>query len=260
MVQRMFFHAVAIAALGAMCLAQSTTGAGSTTGPGSSMGQEQQSMGQQSTGADNSPASTSPGSNPSSGSTSSGHPGSSMGQEQQSMGRPSSSNTPSSMSGNTGTSPDSAFIKKAAQGGMAEVQLGTLAERNAANEAVKQFGTMMVTDHSKANDELQQIAREKGVAVPAAMDPKDRQEMKLLESKHGATFDKSYARNMVKDHEMDVAEFRKEAQEGKDPEVKAWAQKTLPTLEQHLAKAKEVEAQIGNEPGKRPGAMSSHPQ
>jgi len=272
-VQRMLIHVAAIGALGgAMCLAQTGSASGSSTGPGTSMGQEQGSMGQHNpgnmpnqSGEMNQGGSQSTGT--SSGSTS-GHPGASMGQDQQGMGS-SKGSSPSSMSSSTDRttssssgmsgkkSPDAAFIKKAAQGGLAEVQLGNVAQQNGSSDAVKQFGSMMVTDHSTANNELQQIARDKGVALPTSPAPNDQQEMKNLQSKRGATFDKAYAREMVKDHEKDVAEFRNEAQNGKDPEVKAWAQKTLPTLEQHLSKAKQMDSQVASGPSKNPGSMSS---
>jgi putative membrane protein len=88
---------------------------------------------------------------------------------------------------------------------------------------------------------------------------KDKRTSKMLQSKQGADFDKAYIHDMVKDHEADLAEFRREAENGKDPDVKAWAQKTLPTLEQHLESAKQVAGQIGGSDTskKAAGAMSS---
>jgi putative membrane protein len=160
---------------------------------------------------------------------------------------------PSSMSSNM-KSPDEEFMRKAAAGGLAEVELGNLAKQNGGSEAVKQFGDRMVNDHSKANSELQQLAQQKGIALPSKPESKDRRLAKTLESKQGADFDKAYARDMVKDHEADIAEFRKEAESGKDPAVKAWAQQTLPVLQQHLEAAKLVEEKV------LPGAMSSPQQ
>ncbi|PSH03468.1 MAG: DUF305 domain-containing protein [Acidobacteria bacterium] len=141
--------------------------------------------------------------------------------------------------------PDQMFMMKAAQGGMAEVKLGDLAKQNGKADAVKQFGNRMVTDHTKANDELQQLASQKGVALPAEESSKDKRTFQMLKSKKGSEFDKTYMHEMVKDHETDVEEFRWETQAGKDPDVRAWAQKTLPVLEQHLASAKEIAGQIG---------------
>jgi len=162
---------------------------------------------------------------------------------------------PSMSNDNALKSPDHEFIMKAAKGGMAEVNLGNLAQQNGGSDAVKKFGNRMVTDHSQANDQLRQIAQQEGITLPTNVDSKDERLTKMLQSKQGADFDKAYIRDMVKDHEADVAEFRNEAANGKDPQVKAWAQKTLPTLEQHLEMAKQVAGQVGAD--KKPGAMSS---
>jgi putative membrane protein len=162
------------------------------------------------------------------------------------------------MSTDSGVNSDRIFVMKAAQGGMAEVTLGNLAQQNAASDSVKQFGERMVSDHSKANDELRQLAQQKGIAVPTGMSGKDKRLDKMLAAKQGPDFDKAYIHDMVKDHEQDIAEFRAEAENGNDPDVKAWAQKTLPTLEHHLAEAHKVAAEVGVHTGKeRAGAMSS---
>jgi len=170
-----------------------------------------------------------------------------------------SPNQPSSMSSDSMMkSPDQMFVMKAAKGGMAEVATGNLAKQNGSSDAVKQFGDKMVTDHSQANDELRQLAQQKGISLPSDISSKDKHMNKMLASKQGADFDKAYAKDMVKDHEADVAEFRHEAENGKDPDVKAWAQKTLPILEQHLAAARQVAAQVGADTTKKnTTAMSS---
>ena len=129
---------------------------------------------------------------------------------------------------------DKDFAQKAAVGGMAEVQLGNLAQQKAANDQVKQFAARMVTDHTKANDELKQIASTKGVQLPSALDKKHQSDMDRLQKMSGADFDKAYMSHMVDDHKQDVAEFKKEANGGKDGDVKGFAAKTLPTLEEHL--------------------------
>jgi putative membrane protein len=129
---------------------------------------------------------------------------------------------------------DKAFVEKAAIGGMAEVQLGNLAQQKAASEEVKKFAARMVQDHSKANDELKQIASTKGVQLPSALDKKHQSEMERLQRMSGADFDKAYMSHMVDDHKHDVAEFKKEANSGRDSDIKGFASKTLPTLEQHL--------------------------
>ena len=140
----------------------------------------------------------------------------------------------SSTTATKAANPDSSFVKKAAMGGMAEVELGNLAQQKAASDQVKQFGARMVQDHGKANDELKQIAGSKGIDLPTALDDKHRKDKEKLGKLSGAQFDKAYMSHMVDDHKKDVADFKKEASSGKDADIKAFAAKTLPTLEEHL--------------------------
>jgi len=135
---------------------------------------------------------------------------------------------------------DQQFVMKAAQGGMAEVELGRLATQKAASGDVKQFGQRMVDDHSKANDELKSIASSKGVNLPTDVGAKNKADMDHLSALSGAEFDRAYMQHMVKDHKTDVAEFRKESNSGKDNDVKGFAAKTLPTLEEHLKMAQDT--------------------
>ncbi len=123
-------------------------------------------------------------------------------------------------------------MKKAAKGGMFEVAMGTLAEQNAQNEDVKSFGKRMVTDHSKANDELKSIASKKGVQLPTK------------EPTVKWTSDKAYMDAMVKDHEKDLAEFKEEANSGSDPDVKKFADDTAKMIQEHLDLAKETQAKL----------------
>ena len=116
---------------------------------------------------------------------------------------------------------DKDFMMEAACGGMAEVALGELAQQKGQSDAVKQFGRHMMDDHSKANNELQQLATRKGVVVPAALKPKYQKVIDSLSKLSGAAFDKEYMREMIKDHENDVAAFQKEAARGKDVELYA---------------------------------------
>jgi putative membrane protein len=139
---------------------------------------------------------------------------------------------------------DRKFVVTAAQGGLAEVELGTLAAQRASTDAVKQFGQRMASDHGKANEELKGLAQQKGVPVPTALDAKHKKLHDRLSKLSGAEFDRAYMDEMVKDHRKDVSEFRSEAERGKDPDVKAWAAKTLPTLEAHLKQAETVNAQV----------------
>ena len=139
--------------------------------------------------------------------------------------------------------PDRAFAEKAAAGGAAEVEGGKVAEQRASSDKVKQFGARMVQDHGKANEELKQIAGGKGLQLPSAPDAHHQQEMARLQKLSGAEFDRAYMDHMVKDHKKDIAEFRKQASSGKDPEIKAFAAKTLPTLEEHLKMAEAANAE-----------------
>src|ERR1044071_9022738 len=131
-------------------------------------------------------------------------------------------------------SADQTFVTKAAHGGLAEVKLGTLATQKAANADVKAFGQQMVDDHSKANDELKQLASTKGITLPTDIDAKDQATYDRLSKLSGAAFDRAYMHDMVMDHRTDVNEFKREADRGADADLKAWASKTLPTLEHHL--------------------------
>ena len=132
---------------------------------------------------------------------------------------------------------DMSFMKKAAIGGMAEVELGQLAQQKGTGAQVKEFGARMVQDHSKANDELKQLASAKGVTLPTALDSKNQKVMERLQKMSGAAFDRAYMSDMVADHKEDIADFQKESQGGKDADVKAFAAKTLPTLQDHLKMA-----------------------
>jgi putative membrane protein len=132
---------------------------------------------------------------------------------------------------------DVEFMKKAAAGGTAEVELGKIADQKAANEKVKQFAARMVADHGKANAELGAIASSKGVQLPTEIDKGTRKEADRLQKLAGPEFDRAYMQHMVKDHRMDLKEFRKEAKSGKDAEVKSFAARTLPTLQEHMDEA-----------------------
>ena len=119
-------------------------------------------------------------------------------------------------------SADQPVAREAAMGGMAEVALGNLAKEKASNADVKQFADRMVTDHGKANDELKQWAQEKKVTLPAATDAKHKATRDRLAKLSGDAFDKAYMRDMVMDHQHDVAAFKREAESGKDANLKAW--------------------------------------
>jgi putative membrane protein len=140
---------------------------------------------------------------------------------------------------------DRQFVKKAAEGGLAEVELGKLASEKADSPDVKQFGQRMVDDHSKANDQLKQVASEKGITIPDKLSAKDAATKARLEKLSGRAFDRAYMRDMVTDHTKDVSEFRMESKNAKDPDVKNFASQTLPTLKDHLKEAKSIAPKAG---------------
>lgn len=143
---------------------------------------------------------------------------------------------------------DAAFMKNAAESGLAEVQASQMAVNKAANTQVKSFAQQMVEDHTKANDELKALASSKGVTLPTEPSMMQRAKLKLLDHATGADFDKRYADSFgLKAHEDTVSAFQKETQKGKDADVKAWAGKTLPTLQHHLEMAKDLEHGVADE-------------
>jgi putative membrane protein len=133
---------------------------------------------------------------------------------------------------------------EAGQGGMAEVELGKLAEQRGSIDAVKDFGRRMAADHGKASEELTQLARQKGLTLPTKLDSKHQSLYDRLAKLSGAEFDRACITEMVKDHRKDAAEFKKLADQGRDAELKAWARKTLPTIEDHLQTVENLSTQV----------------
>ena len=147
------------------------------------------------------------------------------------------------------TSPDMAFAREAAIGGMAEVELGNLAKQKASSSDVKQFGDRMVTDHGKGGEELKQWAQSKNITLPAELDAKHKALRDRLAKLPTDAFDRQYMNEMVMDHQHDVMAFKREASSGKDADLKAWAARTLPTLEEHLKMAKDAAMKVGASTG-----------
>lgn len=134
---------------------------------------------------------------------------------------------------------DSRFMRSAARAGMAEVESSKLALQKSSNQQVKTFAQQMVDDHSKANQELNSLASSKGLRLPTEPSLTQRAKMKLLSSSDGAKFDQRYSENMgVSAHQDTVKLFQKAANSADDAEVKAFASKTLPTLQHHLEMAR----------------------
>jgi putative membrane protein len=145
-----------------------------------------------------------------------------------------------------GSAFDRAFIEKAAAGGLAEVELGKLASGQASSSDVKKFGEMMVTDHSKANSQLMQIADAQQATPPKTLRPKDQAFYDRLSKMSGDEFDRAYMAHMVEDHEKDVAEFQKASTTASDASLKKFAADTLPVLQKHLQDARQVSRRIGH--------------
>jgi putative membrane protein len=141
-------------------------------------------------------------------------------------------------------SADRDFIQTVAKGGLAEVALGELAGKNASHEAVKKFARHMVEDHGKANQELAQLAKGKGVEVSKDLDRTHKSTMDRLAKLQGDAFDRAYVEEMVQDHRQDVKDFERQAERGKDPTLKEWAGKTLPTLREHLREIENISAKV----------------
>lgn len=139
---------------------------------------------------------------------------------------------------------DAGFVYKAASGSMMEIQLSGLAQRNALNQQVKEYGAMMVKDHTKASTELKNLANGKKLTLPVALekDVQDRVDSMSLQSSAG--FDLKYMEMMVQAHQKDVAEFEKATTTLKDPDLKAYAVKTLPVLKMHLNEAEKLNTSL----------------
>lgn len=136
---------------------------------------------------------------------------------------------------------DAKFAVDAANGGMAEVQLGKVAEEKGTDPKVKEFGKMMVADHTKANDELKTLAASKNITLPAAPDETMQKAASDVSGKNGKEFDKAYIDQMVKDHEKTVKLFEDGQKNVKDAELKAFIDKTLPVLKTHLEHVKSLD-------------------
>jgi putative membrane protein len=139
---------------------------------------------------------------------------------------------------------DMEFATKAAQGGLKEVKLGELAQQQAARDEVKEFGQQMVDDHGKANDQLKQIAQNKGIELPQQLSDKDQQKYAELQQKSGNEFDQAYTDEMVSDHEKAIADFQQYVDQGKDPDLTSFAGQTLPTLKDHLRLVQQTQEQV----------------
>ena len=136
------------------------------------------------------------------------------------------------------------FVNDVAESNLTEVRLGQLVARNATNEDVRKFAQRMVDDHTKLNAQLASLAQQKGIALPSTLDKKHQEEVDKLAKETGDKLDRAYMSRMVDEHEKDVREFEKMAKDGKNPELRQFAASALPTLQDHLTQAKEIDARL----------------
>ncbi|HKB90194.1 MAG TPA: DUF4142 domain-containing protein [Opitutaceae bacterium] len=160
------------------------------------------------------------------------------------MSEPTPSPSPSRGSSDQLAHGDRRFVEKAAMSGMKEVSLSQLAAERATNPEVKSFANRMVTDHQQANTELQALAAKKNVDIKKPEEKGREDDYKSLSKKTGKDFDEAYVKQMVKDHDEAVELFGKAAKDGKDPEVVAFANKYLPTLNDHLQHIKSLSKSV----------------
>ena len=135
---------------------------------------------------------------------------------------------------------DAAFMTTAARGGLAEVEMGRLAQRNGRSAAVKRFGQTMASQHGRANQELMALAQQKQITPPSTIGAEQRQIYDDLSKLRGAAFDRAYAQAMVRDHQEDLRLYQEEAANGTDPDVKAFAARHVPILQEHLRMAQRL--------------------
>jgi putative membrane protein len=142
------------------------------------------------------------------------------------------------------SNPDHVFLQQMAMGNLAEVQLGEIATKKTGNAAVKTFAQRMVADHGKASAEVKSLAASKQVAIPSNVGSEHKATIDRLSKLSGAEFDRAYASNMVEKHQKTLDTLKHQSMSGKDEQVKAWAAKTAPTVEQHLKMARDLEREV----------------
>ena len=142
------------------------------------------------------------------------------------------------------TGPINQFASKAMIGGMTEVEMGKLAQSNGGSSDVKEYGKMLEKDHAAANADLRSIASAENLMLPTALDDEHAKNVKDMQAKKGADFDKAFIADMVEDHEKDIAEFKEAANSNPDQKIKDFAAKALPTLQKHLDKAKAIKSKM----------------
>ena len=143
------------------------------------------------------------------------------------------------------STPDASFFKSAAEGAIAEVQAGRLAQDKGNSQRVKDFGAMMIKDHSAANETLQTLAKSKNIALPTDSNVSQMAAKAVLEVLSGALFDQSYVKGQISAHRQTIALLKKEIASGQDPDAIAFASATLPSVRSHLDAIKTIATQMG---------------
>ena len=154
-----------------------------------------------------------------------------------SVGDNNTTNNPANTSAQPLSKDDSTFVMEAAVGGLMEVQSGQLAQQNGMSQRIKDFGSMMVRDHEKANQELMSLASGAGMTLPTALPADKQKHMDEMKNMKGKSFDNHYADMMVNDHQKTISLFEKQASSGTNPQLKTWASNTLPVLKAHMDSA-----------------------
>lgn len=151
---------------------------------------------------------------------------------------------------------DKTFVKRVAQINVDEQKLGQLAQQKGNSDAVKDFGKRMVDDHSNAQSRLESIAQKEGVTLPTQPDKRASKFEQQLSSKSGTQFDQAYLRHMIAGHRKAIALLQHEIKNGKDQDIKSYAQNTLPTIQEHLRMAQQAVGQTSTT-GSAPGTGGS---
>jgi putative membrane protein len=149
-----------------------------------------------------------------------------------------------------GPAMDKAFVKKALEGNMAEVQMGQLALQKSSDDQVKQFAQRMVDDHGKMLDQLKPVAEQMGVKVPAGPSKGQMKSMDKMKALSGDAFDQAYIKDMVKDHKTDDSEFKQEAQSTQNPQLKQMVMQSDQIIESHLQQIQQIAQSKGNQKAK----------
>lgn len=243
--KRVIVLTIALAVGSSISMAQSS--GSDQSGAGQSGSSSSGSMSGSTSGQSTSGSSDQGGMSGQSGSTSgSGQSGSSSGSMSGQSDQGGMSGSGQSASGRQGSQlsrQDANFVSKAAQSGLLEVQLGQLAQQKGSSEQVKQFGQQMVQDHEKANQQLMSIAQQVGATAPATLDRKHQRMIDKLSKLEGQEFDREFMQQQVKIHQQNVQDFQKQAENGQDPNLKSYAQQTLPALQHHLQMAQSAASQ-----------------